>query len=202
VPFFTNNGTRVDLNNIDFSSQIILDPSAGVTLPAKPELLPSAIPEVSSLPPPSSQIEASPSITSPPSTPTSSSEQSQQPTQTAPPITASPPTTSSTSPSTSGVIIDRPTAARLAAEDPYFARFEQILENCNNLVFDTATITLEQCATSLQEGADGWCGFEFYDQLKCEYASFMVQQYNKIQGTLGGNLFSDLFPEGLLAPTP
>jgi hypothetical protein len=77
------------------------------------------------------------------------SPQSQQPTQTAPPMTATPPTTSSTPPSTSGVIIDRPTAARLAAEDPYFARFEQLLANCNNLLFGTATITLEQFVSSI-----------------------------------------------------
>ena len=152
------------------------------------------IQDIPSLPPPSSQIDASPPPPPPPMT--------QQPTQTAPPITASPPTTPSTPPSDSEVIIDRPTAARLAAEDPYFARFEQILENCNNLVFGTATITLEQCVTSLQDGADRWCGLEFYDALKCEYASFMVQQYNKIQGTLGGNLFNDMFPEGLLESTP
>jgi hypothetical protein len=76
------------------------------------------------------------------------------------------------------------------------------LANCNNLLFGTATITLEQCVTSLQAGADRWCGFEFYDALKCEYASFMAQQFNKMRGTLGGNLFNDLFPEGLLAPTP
>jgi hypothetical protein len=118
-----------------------------------------------------------------------------------------PTTTASTTPNTtandaSKVIIDRPTAARLAAQDPYFARFEQILANCNNLLFGNATITLEQCASSMQQGADRWCGFEFYDSLKCEYASFMAQQYNKMLGILGGNLFNELFPEGLLGPTP
>jgi hypothetical protein len=29
-----------------------------------------------------------------------------------------------------------------------------------------------------------------------------VQQYNKMVGTLSGNLFNDVFPKGLLAPTP
>jgi hypothetical protein len=162
VPFFTNNGSIVDFNNIDFSSQIAIDPSASLTLPAKPMLSPAATPDISSLPPPSSQIEAPSSIITPQSTPTSPSSQSQQPTQTAPPTTGNPPTTPS-SPSTSEVIIDRPTAARLAAEDPYFTRFEQILENCNNLVFGTAPIMLEQYVTSIQAGADRWCGFEFYD---------------------------------------
>jgi hypothetical protein len=38
--------------------------------------------------------------------------------------------------------------------------------------------------------------------LKCEYASFIAQQFNKMQGIMGGNLFNEVFPEGLLAPTP
>src|SRR5215211_1238164 len=63
VPFFANNGTIVDLNSIDFSSQITLDPSANMTLPARPTLSPAVTPDVSSLPPPSSQIEASPPTT-------------------------------------------------------------------------------------------------------------------------------------------
>jgi hypothetical protein len=122
---------------------------------------------------------------------------------TSPLSTTTPPMTTTTTNTTEGkVIIDRPTAARLAAQDPVFARFEQILANCNNLVFGNATITLEQCVTSLQAGADRWCGLEFYDPLKCEYASVLAQQYNKMMGILGGNLFNDLFPGGLLAPTP
>lgn len=182
VPFFANNGTIIDLNSIDFSSQIVIDPSANVTLSARPMLSPSVTPDISSLPPPSSQIEAPSTTANIPATP--------------------PGTTPPATPSTSGVIIDRQTAAQLAAQDPAFARFEQILANCNNLLFGTATITLEQCATSLQAGADRWCGFEFYDPLKCEYASLIAQQYNKMVGTLGGNFFNDVFPEGLLAPTP
>jgi len=193
TPYYTSNSTLVDYNSIDFSSQISLDPNSNVTLPSKPKI--SLFYEEES-----PQTATTTPVPTTPSSPTSPSPQSQQPAQTAPPVTTQPTTPSS--PSTSGVIIDRPTAARLAAEDPYFARFEQILANCNNLVSGTATITLEQCVTSLQDGADRWCGLEFYDALKCEYASFMVQQYNKIQGTLGGNLFNDLFLEGLLAPTP
>ena len=127
--------------------------------------------------------------------------------QALPPTTATTPTippgtTPPAAQSTTAPIIDRQTAAQLAAQDHAFARFEQILAFCNNLVFSNATITLEQCATSLQDGADRWCGLEFYDPLKCEYASFMAQQYNKMVGILGGNLYNGLFPEGLLAPTP
>ena len=44
--------------------------------------------------------------------------------------------------------------------------------------------------------------FAYGDVLKCQYASFMAQQFNKMRGTRGGNLFNDVFPEGLLAPTP
>jgi hypothetical protein len=95
------------------------------------------------------------------------------------------------------VIIDRPTAARLAAEDPYFARFEQAFDSCMDLPFGNATITPAQCQLSLQQGADRWCGIEFYDQLKCEYASELVRQFNRINSLLGGlglyqvpNLFS------------
>jgi hypothetical protein len=194
IPYFTNNGTQVDPSSIDFASQILLDPNANVTLPAKPKISQDIVSYysqqgvlVSSLPPPATTAPTTPS------SPTSPSTQSQQPLS---------PTTPPSGSGDTGVIIDRPTAERLAAEDPYFARFEQILENCSNLVFGSATITLEQCVTSIQAGADRWCGFEFYDQLKCEYASFMAQQFNKMQGTLGGNLFNDVFPEGLLAPTP
>jgi hypothetical protein len=95
------------------------------------------------------------------------------------------------------VIIDRPTAARLAAEDPYFATFEQVLDSCMDLIFGNATITPAQCQTTMQQGADRWCGLEFYDQLKCNYASEMTRQFNRINNLLGGfgldqvpNLFS------------
>ncbi len=109
VPFFTNNGTKVDLSTIDFSSQIIIDPNANVTLPAKPRILSSAASGVSSLPPLSSQIEA-------------------PPTQTAPTTTSSPssPTTSTPAPT----IIDPQTAAQFAEQDPAFARFQQISDMC------------------------------------------------------------------------
>ena len=106
------------------------------------------------------------------------------------------------------VIIDRPTAARLAAEDPYFARFEQVLDSCMDLPLGNATITPAQCQSSMQQGADRWCGIEFYDALKCEYASELVRQFNRINSLLGGfgldqvpNM-SDLFLPSSLQQVP
>jgi hypothetical protein len=52
VPFYTNNGTQVPLDNIDFSSQVALDPNANVTLPANPNVSPDTYPQYGSLPPP------------------------------------------------------------------------------------------------------------------------------------------------------
>src|SRR3712207_5386918 len=98
--------------------------------------------------------------------------------------TTPPPTT--TAADEPKVIIDGPTtAARLAAEDSYFARLEQVFDSCMNLPFRDATITPAQCQSSLQQGADRWCGIEFYDALKCEYASELVRQFNHINNRLG-----------------
>jgi hypothetical protein len=88
----------------------------------------------------------------------------------------------------------------LAAEDPVFARFEQVLDSCSDLPFGNATITPAQCQSSLQQGADRWCGIEFYDQLKCQYASEMVKHFNRINNILGG-LGLDTVPP-LLSPDP
>ena len=188
VPFYANNGSIVDLNSIDFSSQIITDPSANMTLPEKPRLSPAVTPGISSLPPPpSSQIETSPpqtTTTTPPSTPPSS-----------------PPSTSSST--SQGVVIDRQTAAQLAAQDPAFANFDSVMTTC----FDQAMtpestahrVTYEQCAKTAQEAADRWCGLEFYDALKCEYASRLAENYKKIAGILGpggSDTFEKLFGSG------
>ena len=97
-----------------------------------------------------------------------------------------------------GVIIDRPTAARLAAEDPYFARFEQVLDLCmHGTVSGTVSMTATQCRDSLKQGADRWCGIEFFDALKCEYATALVASYNRLVGTFGNQeipSFGELFP--------
>ena len=77
-PFFANNSTRVDLNTINFSSHVTIDPSANITLPAKPRISPSASSDVSSVPPSPSQIEAPPQ-TSTTTTPGAVVDQMQQP---------------------------------------------------------------------------------------------------------------------------
>jgi hypothetical protein len=62
APFFANNGTKVDLNSINFSSQVTIDPKENVTLTAHPKISPSVGQNVLSLPPPS----PSPSPAAPP----------------------------------------------------------------------------------------------------------------------------------------
>ena len=69
--------------------------------------------------------------------------------------TTTTPTAATTTADEPKVVIDRPTtAARLAAEDPYFARFEQVFDSCMDLPFGNATTTPAQCQSSLQQGAD------------------------------------------------
>ena len=77
-PYFTNNGSIVDLNSIDYSSQLIIDPSANVTLPARPMLSPSLTANILSLPP-SSRIYTAPATQAPSQPPT---------TATIPPLTS------------------------------------------------------------------------------------------------------------------
>lgn len=116
--------------------------------------------------------------------------------------TPPPPTTTADEPK---VVIDRPTtAARLAAEDLYFARFEQVFDSCMDLPFGSATTTPAQCQSSLQQGADRWCGIEFYDALKCKYASELVRQFSPINNLLRAfgldqvpNIFDLLLPTSL-----
>jgi hypothetical protein len=178
APFYTNNGTKVDLNTIDFSSQITIDPSANVTLPAKPMISASASSDVSSLPPSPSQIEI---IEAPPST------------QTAPQTTTAP----SLPPPQNNLEI-------LAAQDPAFANFKQIADDCmDRITYGNVTITTQQCELSLQQGADRWCGFEQYHQQKCEFASTVTKAFKNFNRDIAGILgegadvppLAELFPE-------
>lgn len=43
IPFFTSNHIQVDLHSIDFASQVIPDPNANLTLPAKPKISPDVV---------------------------------------------------------------------------------------------------------------------------------------------------------------
>jgi hypothetical protein len=118
-----------------------------------------------------------------------------------PPATTTPTPGAPGTPQDPAVIIDRPTAARLAAEDPYFARFEQVLNMCMEGVLSGAvTMTATQCASSMQQGADRWCGLEFFDALKCEYATNMVTQFNKMAGILSSFGMEELPSFEELAP--
>ncbi len=207
APFFTNNGTKVDLNSIDFSSQLIIDPSANVTLSAKPKISPSASSDVSSLPPPISQIET---IQPPPPATPPIPAPSPTPSPAAPPTSTPSPGALGT-PQDPAAIIDRPTAERLAAEDPYFAQFEKVVEMCTiGVLSGTVTMTASQCASSMQQGADRWCGIQYFDALKCELATKMVTEFNKMAGILGNfglqeiPSFDELAPgqTNPFAPTP
>ena len=177
VPFFINNGSIVDLNTIDFSTEIIMDPSTNMTLPARPVLSPSATPDVSSLPPPPEQIETAP----PP--------QTQQPTQAAPspqqqqPGLSEPPTTTTTIP---------PPAAGTAT-NPDLQRLDQIANGCkatNHRLYPGAQ-TLEhiflvppqgatsadfrqmtQCNQLLNQAIAQYCNMlQTYDAAKCAYVN-------------------------------
>jgi hypothetical protein len=100
--------------------------------------------------------------------------------------TTTTPTAATTTADEPKVVIDRPTtASRLAAKDPYFARFEQVFDSCMDLPFGNATTTPAQCQSSLQQGADRWCGIEFYEALKCKHASELVRQFSYVNNLLG-----------------
>ena len=99
-------------------------------------------------------------------------------------------------------IIDRPTAARLAAQDPYFASFEAMLKQCNDMaLYGNSSITMQQCEITAQQGADRWCGLEFYDAKKCEYASVIALAFGRVNSILGGTDLSQILPGGALGLT-
>jgi hypothetical protein len=99
---------------------------------------------------------------------------------TTPPSVAAPPSTS-----TNPAIIDNATAEVLAAQDPVFQRFQQIVEQCGNTMLGTASMTPDQCVASMQAGADRWCGLEFYDAQKCQHASEWVRLFSRLNNVLG-----------------
>lgn len=179
VPFFTNNGSIVDLNSIDFSSQIDIDPSANVTLPARPGLTRFVIPDISSLPPPPEQIETAPQTTTVPGPGTPPSLTSPQPQQ---PGLSSPSTTGAQNSPTAGT-----------ATDPELQRFDQIANGCKATIqrlypgaqtLDDIFLVQPQGATSagfsqmtqcnqlLRQGIAQYCNvLQTYDAAKCAYVN-------------------------------
>jgi hypothetical protein len=150
VPFFANNGTIVDLNSIDFSSQIVIDPSANVTLPARPMLSPSATPDISSLPPPSSQIVAPPSTQPAPTAPTNPTEDIN--TQ----------------------------MNRLAASDPAFAQFNDVRGECFGLSgpYDLSDLPPAECNPVFEEAYERYClPSSSQDAEKCGIVKTVIDEY-------------------------
>jgi hypothetical protein len=86
------------------------------------------------------------------------------------------------------------------ATDPQFARYVQIGDMCMDRLFaGNATINPIQCETSLQQGADLWCGFESFDQIKCDYASQMslaFKNFNRDMDSILGPGGSGNVPSG------
>lgn len=175
VPFFANNGSAVDLNGIDFSSQIIIDPSANVTLPARPMLSPAVVPDISSLP---SQTGASPSITTPPVQP---QQQSGLITQ---------------------LIGVRNEVIPLSAQniqfqqqDPSFAKLVQVINDCMNFVVaqnqEGHINQLDNnrkftCDEVISQGVEQFCEFSpTSDIVKCEEANTMHLIYMVTAGASG-----------------
>ena len=63
---------------------------------------------------------------------------------------------------------------QLQAQDPKFANFEAILDQCyNNGDADPTNniIPHSQCQARLEEASAAWCGVETYDAIKCDYVS-------------------------------
>jgi hypothetical protein len=128
------------------------------------------------------------------------------------PLTPPPPPTTTTTTTTAAAATLPPEnrLAILTAEDPAFATFKQISDDCmNRITYGNVTITTQQCELSLQQGADRWCGFEQYHQEKCEYASGVARAFknfnNDIAAIFGEGTdipaLGELFPD-LLPPTP
>jgi hypothetical protein len=158
APFFANNGTKVDLNSIDFSSQVTIDPNENVTLPAHPKISPYVEPEggVSSLPPSSS--------------PAPSTE--------AAPLTT---TTTPTPPSLPPALYSGLTS------DPELVRFNEILSQCSAKIVELNPLgeggqfqqpnqsgldDVRQCVMALEQAVTKYCeDFETYDAAKCSYVN-------------------------------
>jgi hypothetical protein len=126
------------------------------------------------------------------------------------PLTPSPPPPTTTTTTAAATLPPENRLAILTAEDPAFATFKQISNDCmNRITYGNVTITTQQCELSLQQGADRWCGFEQYHQEKCEYASGVARAFknfnNDIAAILGEGAdipaLGELFPD-LLPPTP
>jgi hypothetical protein len=92
----------------------------------------------------------------------------------------------------------------LAAQDPQFATYMQIANDCmNRITHGTSNITPQQCELSLQQGADKWCGFAEYHVEKCDFASQVARAFKNFNSTTGGILgpgadvppLTQLFPD-------
>jgi hypothetical protein len=165
--FHGSNGTQVDVNSIDFSSQVTIDPNANVTLPAKPNISPDAVQQYGPLPPiPSTQT----SSTSPQQ---SSQErhqqlveqhQRQQQQQTS-----------------------SPQLQPALTSDPELLRFNEMFAQCQANIEETNPLgeqgefvqpsqsdldDVNQCVTALKQAVIKFCeDFETYDAAKCSYVN-------------------------------
>jgi hypothetical protein len=89
----------------------------------------------------------------------------------------------------SGAALPNDVKERLIAEDPLFARYTQIGEQCANSLIQGsrgAGISPAQCTQTLQEGADRWCGLEGYHADKCRYASGLSAIWERAMGNTIG----------------
>jgi hypothetical protein len=72
---------------------------------------------------------------------------------------------------------------QLQAQDPKFANFETILDQCyNNGDSDPSNdiIPHSQCLARLEEASAAWCGIETYDAKKCDYVSNQSTWYESM----------------------
>jgi hypothetical protein len=74
--------------------------------------------------------------------------------------------------------------AGLCAQDPEFARWQGVLDECQgyNLPLgerhrNNATMSYDQCVSTLQNSVDRWCDLAVYQKEKCETAGMQLSTF-------------------------